>query len=165
MQTPEFCIIAATDQNRGIGKDNKLPWNIPEDLKRFRELTVPYSVIMGRRTFDSIIERNGVPLPKRHNFVLSRDPSFSSSGVHVARSLGDAFWMALQYEDTRIAVIGGEQIFREAIDYVNKLYLTVIEGQFQTDASFPDYSAFNVVSEVAGQSSNGLRYKFQELTR
>lgn len=164
MRMPEICIIAAVDEVGGIGKDNMIPWGlIPEDMKRFRDLTIPYSVIMGRKTADSIIASNrGRLLPNRHNFVVTRDVDFKHPMANNAGSLEDAIHRALEFEDTRIAVIGGGQIYRQAIQFVDKLYLTIIDGTYDCDTFFPDYSDFIKTSEVAGQS-RGIRYKFQEL--
>lgn len=165
MRAPEVCIIAAMDKNRGIGKDNRLPWRIPADLKRFRELTVPYSVIMGRKTLESIVAATGRPLPDRHNFVITRDLNFSHPGVNVAHSIEEAFDRAFQFEDTRIAFIGGGQMYAQVIPDIRRIYLTVVEGQFEADTFFPDYSEFRrVISESRGES-NGYRYQFLTLER
>ena len=108
-------LIVAVDENRGIGKNGKMPWHIPADLKRFKELTIGNIVIMGRKTFESI----GSPLPHRLNIIITRDSSFKASGVIVANSLEEALRQAQgklsESVDSEIFIIGGGQIFKEAI--------------------------------------------------
>lgn len=156
----EISIIAAVSKNGVIGRDNRLPWHISADLKRFRELTTGHVVIMGRKTFESI----GKALPNRINIVVSRDEEFSAPGCIVCHSLEDALKLG-QERDDKIFVIGGEQIFREFINRASKLYLTLVEGEFEGDAHFPDYSAFGRVVEEESGESKGLRYKFLVLER
>lgn len=156
----EISIIAAVARNRVIGKDNRLPWYISADLKRFRELTTGHVVIMGRKTFESI----GRALPNRVNIVVTRDKKFSAPGCVVCHSLEDALKIG-QENDDKIFVIGGEQIFSESIDRVSRLYLTLVEGEFEGDTHFPDYSAFGRVAEEGNGESEGLRYKFLVLER
>lgn len=162
-------LIAALSENRAIGKDNKLIWHIPDDLKRFKEITSGHPVIMGRKTFESI----GRILPNRLNIVVSRDPSFA--GCHpvklkpkeelvVVQSLEEAIDVAKK-ESLEIFIIGGGQIFEQAIKIADKLYLTVIEGNFEGDAFFPDYSDFKKISESKTLEYKGLKYKFVELEK
>lgn len=169
MKTPETCIIAAMDENNGIGKDNKLPWYIPEDLKRLKELTTPHSVIMGRKTFESILQiaKGKKPLPGRHKYVVTRDETYSHPDIVIAHSLEEAYKKAMDYEyrGDRIAIIGGGQIFEQSINIVDRLYLTIIEGKFPTDTHFPDYKQFQTVLSEQRFQSNGYRYKFLDLTR
>lgn len=164
---PEICIIAALDEAGGIGRNGGIPWGlIPEDMKRFRDLTIPYSLVMGRKTAESIIALNkGQLLPHRHNFVVTRNPDFHNPRANNAGSLEDAIHRAMQYEDTRIAIIGGGQIFEQAIGIVDKLYLTVIEGRFEVDTFFPDYKQFQTVLNEQVGEYNGHRYKFLDLAR
>lgn len=156
----EISIIAAVSENGVIGKDNRLPWRLPEDLKRFRDLTTGHVVIMGRKTFESI----GMALPDRINIVVTRDEKFSAPGCIVCHSLEDALKVGQESGD-KIFVIGGEQIFSEFMSHVSRLYLTLIEREFEGDAHFPDYSAFERVVEEMGGESKGLRYKFLVLER
>lgn len=155
-------IIAAIGaKNRELGKDNKLLWHIPEDLKRFKEITKGHPVIMGRKTFESI----GKPLPNRTNIVISHKRRRLTKLV-VAESLKEAIDKgknALGAEE--IFIIGGGQIYRQAIGIADKLYLTVVKGNFEADTFFPDYSMFTkIVFEKAGEFEN-LKYKFLELER
>ena len=127
-------LIAAMARNRVIGKDGKLPWRIPEDLKRFKKLTTGHCVVMGRKTFDSI----GKPLPNRTNIVITRDKSWRADGVVVAHSLDEALGLASGDE---VFVIGGGEIYAAALPKASKLYLTLVEGQWEGDAFFPEYDA------------------------
>lgn len=151
-------IIAALDEKRGIGKNGKLPWYISEDLKRFKELTSGNTIIMGRKTFDSI----GKALPNRTNIVVTQNPEFVADNVIVAHSLGEAFDVA----KGDIYIIGGGQIFYETLQKADKLYLTLVEGDFGCDAFFPKYLEIftNEVFIGAGEE-NGIKYKFLELTK
>lgn len=158
---PEICIIAAISENRVIGRDNNLPWNIPDDLRRFCKLTTGYPVVMGRRTFESI----GRPLPARTNLVISRNPQLEVEGIVRCGSLGEAISRAGEKGREKVFIIGGGQIYGQAISITDRLYLTVVKGEFPGDTFFPDYSEFSKkISEEHGQS-NGLRYTFLELIR
>lgn len=154
---PEIAIIAALDQNRVIGKDNKIPWYISEDLKRFRALTIDHPVIMGRKTYESI----GRPLPHRDNIVLSTRLK-DLVGYQVAHTMEEAIAMARRFEHGDIFIIGGAQIYQQALPFSQRLYLTVIEGQFAGDAYFPDYSEFSKV--IYAQQRESADYKYQFLT-
>lgn len=157
----EICIIAALSENRVIGKDGKIPWYISEDLKRFRELTTPHPIIMGRKTFESI----GKPLPLRTNIIITRDLSFTEPRCMVVHSLEDGITAAKVIDNEKIFIVGGGEIYAQAIEFADRLYLTLVERNFEGDTFFPDYSQFtNVVPEIPGESE-GLRYKFVELTR
>lgn len=127
-------IIAAIDENNAIGKNNRLMWNLPKDLKRFRSITLGSPVIMGRRTFESI----GRPLPERINLVLGSSPDFQPPAGCLAFS---AFDKALEYASNISAncfAIGGERVFREAMKYAEKIYLTVIHHKYSdADRFFP----------------------------
>jgi len=161
MKGPKISIIAAVTQNRAIGKGNKLLWHIGEDLKRFKKITFGHPVIMGRKTFESI----GKPLPYRTNVVVTHHEYFKVSDVIVAHSLEEAVKAAASIESGEIFIIGGGQIFEQGIKYADKLYLTVVEGEYEADAFFPDYSEFkNVVYEKQSRSE-GYKYKFLELER
>lgn len=135
----KIVLIAAMGRNRVIGADNRLPWHIPEDLKRFKRLTLGHPILMGRKTFQSI----GKPLPGRRNIVISRDPSFSPEGVDVFRSL-DAALAALQSElpeGEELYVVGGGEIYRQSIGRADRVHLTVVETEVDGDAYFPELPA------------------------
>lgn len=161
MSSPEICIIAALSENRAIGKDNKLLWRIPEDLRHFKELTTGHPVIMGRKTFESI----GRPLPGRINIIVTRDQSFEAAGCVVCHSIEAAIETAKDQKQDKVFIIGGEQVYEETVGLADKLYLTLVEGEFEGDAFFPDYSEFKrIVSDKTGESE-GLKFRFLELER
>lgn len=160
----KISIIVAMDSKRGIGKDNGLLWNIPEELKRFREITMGHPIIMGRKTHESI----GRPLPGRANIVITRDPNFKAEGCIVVNTLEEAIEKAKTEEGSEeIFIIGGGQIYEQAMDsgVVDKLYVTEVEGDFGATVFFPEFeNTFNKkVLESETQESSGYRYKFIEL--
>jgi len=126
----KLAIIAALTRNRVIGKNGKLPWHIPEDLKRFKRLTTDHPVLMGRKTFESL----GKPLPNRRNVVLS---SKSLKGIETYRSIPEAL-KALASEKL-VFVLGGGEIYSQLVDKVDYLYLTIIDKVVEGDVFFPPY--------------------------
>ncbi len=151
-------IAALASENRALGKNGDLIYKIHDDLKRFKEITSGHIIIMGRKTYESI----GRPLPNRTNIVISRDPNFSADGVIVAHSLEDALRIS---QGDEIFVIGGGQIYKEAIEKADKLYLTIVEGNPEADTFFPDYSDFKKIVFEEEHRSEGLKYKFLDLER
>lgn len=162
----KISIIAAIGKNRELGKGNKLIWNIPEDLRRFRKITKGNPIIMGRKTFESI----GRVLPNRYNIVITRDTEFKVGGAVVCSSIEQAIEKATASaegsgESRELFIIGGGQIYQQAISLVDKLYLTIIDADFDADTFFPDYSDFKkVIFEQSGESG-GYKYKFLDLER
>lgn len=126
-------IIAAASLNSVIGKDGMLPWTLRDDLWRFRELTTGHAIIMGRKTFDSI----GAPLPKRHNIVITRQQDWRAPHTTVVHSLADAIAAAQKHSDNRIFVIGGGEIYREAMDVADEIQLTLVDAVVYGDTYFP----------------------------
>ncbi|OGN29313.1 MAG: hypothetical protein A3A33_03805 [Candidatus Yanofskybacteria bacterium RIFCSPLOWO2_01_FULL_49_25] len=126
-------LIAAFGNNRAIGEKNTLPWSMPADLKRFREVTSGHPIIMGRKTYESI----GRPLPKRLNIVVTRDQSLALPGCTVAHSLDEA--LATMGTAEEAFVIGGGQLFAEALPRADRMYLTFINATFPGDVFFPEY--------------------------
>jgi dihydrofolate reductase len=126
----KLSLIAAISRNRVIGKDGKLPWHISEDLKRFRRLTTGHTVLMGRKTFESL----GRPLPNRRNVVLT---SHSIAGIETFASLSEAL-EALKNEE-RVFIIGGGQIYAQLLEQADELYLTLVERDAPGDTLFPPY--------------------------
>lgn len=123
-------LIVAVAENGVIGRDNALPWHISEDLRYFKQITGGKTVIMGRKTFQSI----GRPLPNRTNIVVTRDPAFHPEGVLVARSLDDALSKA---GDGEAVVIGGSSLFGEVLPRADRFYLTEIHRAYEGDVHFP----------------------------
>lgn len=156
-------IVAALARNRAIGRDNAMPWRLPEDLKRFKRLTMGHAVIMGRKTFESI----GTPLVGRNNIVITRSREWSPSGCVVAHSLESALAAAGDSQET--FVIGGAQIYALALLHAQRLHLTEIDRDFEGDAFFPDYdrSRWREVSRERHTSSgpDGFDYAFVEYDR
>lgn len=150
-------IIAAIGDNRELGKNNQLLWHIPEDLKRFKALTLGHTVIMGRKTYEYL----GKPLPNRTNIIITNDKEFTAPGCTIAHSLDEAIQKS---SDTETFIIGGASIYKQAIDRVDKLYLTRVSGSFDADAFFPDYSRFSHVVSKAEKHDDTYTYTFLELT-
>ena len=127
-------LIAALDDNRLIGRDNALPWRLPNDLKFFKRSTLDKIVLMGRKTWDSL----GRPLPQRENWVLTRDRGFAPAGARVFHDLDEALAAAGGRE---LMVIGGAELYRQALPRVQRMYLTEVHGRFEGDAWFPEIDA------------------------
>jgi dihydrofolate reductase len=157
-------ISAIASKTRAIGNQNKLLFRISHDLKRFRALTANHPIIMGRKTYESI----GKPLPNRTNIVISRNPELRINGVRVVRDLLSAIKIAEASNGSdEIFVIGGGEIYKEALPYTNRIYLTVVESEESGDAFFPDYSDFcHVVSkEKHIDPQSGATYEFITLEK
>lgn len=129
-------MIVAHDQNRVIGYNNKMPWHLPGDLQYFKEQTMGKPILMGRKTFESI----GRPLPGRRNIVISRNAEYAAEGVEMVPSLEAA--IALVRDEPEIMIIGGEQIFTQAMPLAEKLYITLIDAAFKGNTYFPAYNDF-----------------------
>ena len=161
MNKPKISIFAALSENRVIGVGNALPWHIPADFKRMREVTSGHTIIMGRKTYESI----GRVLPKRINIIITRDSEYRVAGGIVARSLDDAIKEAEKHEREEIFIFGGGQVFEQAMPLADKLYLTIVHKTIEGDTYFPDYAAFSrKVFEESGED-NGYQYTFLELTK
>lgn len=153
-------IAAIASGNRALGKDNKLIYKIPQDLDRFKKITSGHTVIMGRKTFESI----GHPLPNRVNIIITHDTSYSAEGCRVVSSLDEALRVTGSEEE--VFIIGGGQIYQEAIGKADKLYLTVVEGNPEADTFFPNYSDFKkIVWSSEEQEFEGFKYRFLELEK
>ena len=151
-------IAAIASENRALGKNNRLIYHIPEDLKRFKEITSGHPIIMGRKTFESI----GQPLPNRTNIIITRDPEYSAEGAVIVYSLNEALQKA---SDGEVFIIGGGQIYQEAIKIANKLYLTIVEGNPDADTFFPDFQDFKKVVFEESHPENNPLYKFLDLEK
>lgn len=131
-----IAFVVAVAENGVIGRDGKLPWQLPSDLKRFRKLTLGKPMIMGRKTYESI----GRPLDGRDTIVVTRDRGFSVPGVHVAGSVEEAIALGRALAAKRgvdeVAVIGGEEVFRLALPQASRIYLTLVHGSPQGDTRF-----------------------------
>jgi dihydrofolate reductase len=136
----EIVIIAAVARNRVIGKDNRLLWNIPEDMARFKALTSGHTVIMGRKTWESLPPRFR-PLPGRRNIVISRQTGYATPGAELADSLENA--LKLASTATTVFIIGGEQIYQQAMAVADRLEITEVDLEPEGDAWFPEIAAVN----------------------
>ena len=158
-------IIAAVGKNRELGKDNKLLWYIPEDFKRFKELTSGHVVIMGRKTYESLPE-NFRPLPNRINVVITRDFNYKIEGVIVYHSLEEAIKNLESKFKDEVFIIGGASIYGQGIKYADKLYLTLVDKAYpNADAFFPDYSQFKKIVFEEKHEEDNYSYKFIELIK
>ena len=137
-EMPEIVIIAAIAKNRVIGKDNRLLWNIPEDMAHFKTLTTGHTVIMGRKTWESLPPRFR-PLPGRRNIVITRQPDYAAPGAELADSLENA--LKLASTATSIFIIGGEQIYTQAMAVADRLEITEVDQEPDGDAWFPEIAA------------------------
>ena len=166
-------LIAAMDRRCGIGKDNQLPWRLPADLKRFRELTMGHHLIVGRKTYESIIAISGKPLPGRTTIIITRNrdypPECCNAGCFVVHSLNDALELARSRSESEVFVIGGAEIYAQALGQADRLYLTMVDTEVEADAFFPafDASEWRVIetNESAVDEKNLLRHTFQVLAR
>ena len=132
-------IAAVAKENRAIGLRNTLPWHIPEDFRYFKQVTLGHPIIMGKKTFLSI----GKALPGRTNIILTRDDSFSADDVLVAKDAQQALQFAEQTGDTEVFVIGGSQVYETFLPIADRLYITLVPGEYEADTFFPDYSNFD----------------------
>lgn len=144
-------IIVAVAQNGVIGCHNRLIWHISEDLKRFKALTMGCPIIMGRKTYESI----GKPLPGRHNIVVSRNESFEAQGVTVVRSIEEA--LSLHDTQTEVFVIGGGEIYKQALPLSDRIYLTRVDQTPSGDTFFPEIDS-DKWREVKREDRDGFSF-------
>lgn len=153
-------IIVAIGKNREIGRKNKLLWNLPKDMARFKKITSGHPVIMGQKTFESI----GRPLSDRKNIVVTLDKNFKAKDCEVRYSLEDVLQEAKK-SPKEFFIIGGGQIYKQSLPWADKLYLTLVNDAPEADTYFPDYSVFkNIISEEKTEDS-GYTIKFLELVK
>jgi dihydrofolate reductase len=156
-------LIVAVAKNNVIGSDNKLLWHMPADLKHFKSITMGCPVIMGRKTYESI----GKPLPGRTNIVVTRTDGFTARGCTIANSLQEA--VDLCESDKEVFIIGGGEVYRQAIHAADKIYLTRIDGEFEGDAVFPELSTsdWKLTKYVKhhADDKNPFNYTFTEYER
>ena len=129
-------LIAAMDRTRGIGIDNRLPWRLSADLKKFRELTMGHHIVVGRKTFESI----GKPLPGRQMIVLTRDKSYRAEGCDVVHSLEAAIELARGRKESELFICGGAEIYAQSIGFADRMYLTFVDADVAADTFFPEFN-------------------------
>ena len=173
---PTISLIAAMSENRVIGKNNRVPWKIKEDLLRLKKLTQNQTVIIGRKTYDSMVEyynKSGRPMPGKKYIVITHNITYTPPGCGsltpmeytVVNSLEKAIEAAKRQKTKEIFIIGGAQIFSQALPLADKLYLTIVKGNFEGDAFFPDYPDFKKIISSVEKSSDKYSYKFLELKK
>ena len=149
-------LIVAHDENRVIGYENDMPWHLPGDLAYFKRTTMGKPIIMGRKTFESI----GRALPGRLNIVITRNSDYAAEGITTVSNLSQAIELAKK-EHAEIMIIGGGQIFVEALPLAERLYITEIHHQFPGDTYFPAYEGWQMVSEREPiESPDGYTFKY-----
>jgi dihydrofolate reductase len=158
----KISLIAAMGANRVIGADNRMPWHLSADLKRFRQITMGRPILMGRKTHQSI----GRPLPGRQNIVLTSDPAYRAPGCAVVHDLDAALSEA---EGEELMVIGGAALYRALLPRADRLYLTLIHREFAGDVFFPEFEPGEwrerSREDVADDPDSGLSYSFVVLER
>ncbi len=160
-------IAALGARSRAIGKNGKLLWQLPGDLPRFRALTDGHPVVMGRKTWDSLPPKFR-PLPGRTNIVVTRMEDYPAGGARVAHSLPEALSLAKRAEGAReIFVIGGGELYRAALPFADRLYLTLVDSDAEGDTFFPPYEDEfkTVLAEELHTSGTGVTYRFLDLSR
>jgi dihydrofolate reductase len=152
-------LIAAVAKNRAIGKDNTLLWHLPEDMRHFRETTRGKPVIMGRKTWESLPD-SFRPLPGRHNIVVSRNATYQAPGATLAASLEEAILKTEKANE--VFVIGGAELYRQAMPLADRLYLTEITTSFEGDAFFPEVlpEEWVEILHKTQQGASGLEFSF-----
>jgi len=157
-----LAIVVAHSANRVIGHEGALPWRLPSDLRRFRELTSGHTVLMGRRTYESLPDAFR-PLPDRRNLVLSSDPAYRAQGAEVFASLPEA----LAACEGDCFVIGGEVTYRDALPLCERLYTTEIDAEMEGDAFFPELDPvqWRLVEDAGREVENELGFAFRTYER
>ena len=157
-------IIAAVGQNREIGKDNDLLWNIPEDMERFKKMTKGHTVVMGRRTFDSLWIK---PLPGRKNIVMTSQEDIGFPTVHLVHSVQEI--LDAIRDDDEVFVIGGSKIYQLLLPLCTTMYLTFVHGSFNADTYFPEFNLSEwketFRKDVSSEKEGGLSYSFVNYSR
>jgi dihydrofolate reductase len=157
-----LCIVAAMGRNLAIGKDGRMPWHLPAELQHFKRTTLGKPVAMGRKTYEAI----GRPLPGRQNLVISRNPAYQAPGCQVVASLVEAVHAA---EGTELMVIGGGELYRQALPLASRMVLTMIDIEPEADTWFPqwDASEWQMLSSqrFAADAANPLDYEINEWQR
>lgn len=156
-------IVVAIGENNAIGKNNELLWYLPKDLRHFKTITSGHTVIMGRKTFESV----GKPLPKRRNIIITRNTELAIEGAEVVHTIEAA--LELCKTDEEVFIIGGAEIYKMAMKHTDKIFLTVVHENFEADAFFPEIDK-NLWEETAAEKhlpddKNNLSFTFSTLER
>lgn len=157
----KISIIVAVSENNVIGKDGKIPWHIPEDLKHFKEITMGHHIMMGRNTFESI----GHPLPGRVNLVISSNPLYSPEGVSVFRSIEEAVVFAKTAGEDELIVIGGESIYKSMLPLADTIYLTKVSKSCEGNVYFPEINNEEWTTISLESHTENPDFEFRRLER
>ena len=165
----KLSLIVAVSRNGVIGLNNQLPWHLPEDLKYFKSVTMGKPIVMGRKTFESI----GKPLPGRDNIVISRQHDYPAQGIKLVSSLSEAISLGERINlingTEEVMIIGGAQIYAEALDLADRVYLTRVHRHVEGDAYFPilETAAWHEIAreDVAAKEPNPFDFSYQVLDR
>lgn len=153
-------LIAAAAENNALGKDNDLVWHLPDDFKRFKKLTTGHNIIMGRKTFESFPNL----LPNRTHIIITRQPDYKAEGAIIVHSLEDALKQVK--DDPQPFVIGGGEIYKQAMEIADKIELTRVHGTFEADTFFPelDTTQWNLIASEHHEKDERHAYAFTYLT-
>lgn len=163
---PHISLIAALAKNRVIGNNGSIPWNIPGEQKRFRDLTYGNVVIMGRKTFEEIFRKLSKPLPGRINLIISSTTCFSFSDCFTFKSLKEAIeYSERKFPDKEIFIGGGAALYKEAVSFADRMYLTEIDFEAEGDVFFPDFDETDFEKEINETFSKPVSYRYVTYTR
>lgn len=166
MNIPLALVAGIGRHNRSIGKAGGLLRNVPDDMRRFAAKTIGKPVVMGRKTFESVIALSGRPLVDRPNIVLSRDPAYRQEQAIVCRSLASALECAAAFAPEEIHIGGGPELYDQVIDQVDRLYLTLFNDDHEGEAKFPSFeSEFIEVCRHGVREHKGLEYEWVDYVR
>ena len=156
-----WSLIVAVAENMVIGRKGQLPWRLSADLRRFKKLTMGHAIVMGRKTYESI----GRPLPGRQMFVVTRQRDYIAAGAQICNSLDEARKAVEESGDEEAFIIGGAELYRQAIPFVDRIYVTVVHDEYEGDAYFPeiDWKGWRCVSAEPfyADSRNDCAYSFE----
>lgn len=165
MSLPKLCAIVAMDENGLIGRQNQLPWHLPADLKHFKTVTTSYPIIMGRKTYESI----GRPLPNRTNIVVTREATLVAPGCLVVTTIEGAIKTAASEQAEKIFIIGGSEIYKQTLDQIDYLYITIVHHAFEGDTFFKGFKRDEwqevVREDHSADETNTWPYSFIEWKR
>lgn len=168
-QVPVVIVAGIEKTTRAIGKNNGLLWHVPDDLQRFKELTYGHPIVMGRKTFESILNILGTPLPGRVNHVVTRNPDYhyEADNVHTHPSLSAALQAADAESPVEIHIGGGADLYEQALPYVSRLHLTLFDDpSVVADTHFPDFSEEFTITKIFPETEHaGLKYQWVDFTR
>jgi dihydrofolate reductase len=155
-------LVVAMGLNREIGINNQIPWKLSEDLKNFKKTTMGHHILMGRKTYESI----GKPLPGRTNIILTRNSNYQAADCITVTSLDEAIKLAKTKGETELMVIGGAEIYKEALGRANRIYLSKVDFKGKADAFFPEFNEkdWKVISEVK-HSTDSIPWTFKVIER